>query len=751
MQHFRRNPIRSSLLLAFLLTLSLAGVALRLTAHDPPAPGTIFSGPTSSQPLALTANGRFMVVANPDNDTVSFFDVRNDLNVKLGETAVQREPNGVAFLPNGRKAFAANTISGTVSVISFNPDTGQPGSVRHIKVGTEPYALCLTPNGSKLYVLNARSNDLSVIDTEREFVRFTAQAGGNEPRGCAITNDGDADDGDEILYVTRFLSLPVPGKVDGQDDAKAGRLGVLRTSDSAVLGNITINPLADSGFKAAGDSLARIAPGANFIFPTGVYPNQFNNVTLKGKFALLPNTGASPNGPFRFNVNTQSLLSVVDQNTRLDAGKTINMHSAVDVQSNPAKLFLTVPWTMAVENSTNDGWVASAASNVMVKVRIDPNTGAPVVLNDPADPARVFEIKVGKNPRGVVVSPDDRRMYVANYVSRDVTVIDLTLPRENVLTTLASAALPAAGSQADKIHAGKELYNTSVGEFDGVAGNGRMANNGWGSCSACHPFGLSDNVVWIFPDGPRRTLPQHTDFDQTDPTRSILRALNWSAVRDEEEDFELNIRGVSGGKGLIVLGDGTTPDPAVFNLTPQASGSRNQVKLRGLNAWDAIKTYIQFGIRTPISPISPANQFALEGRQLFIQANCQKCHGGPQWTSGRIRFTPPPAAGLLKDGQILSELRQVGTFDPNFLNEVKNNGSPAAGVDGFVPPSLLGLHAFPETFLHNGVATSLERVLQNRAHRTAGNGADFLSDASGRERVIKFLLSIDANTPIINP
>ena len=30
---------------------------------------------------------------------------------------------------------------------------------------------------------------------------------------------------------------------------------------------------------------------------------------------------------------------------------------------------------------------------------------------------------------------------------------------------------------------------------------------------------MTDNVVWIFPAGPRRTIPQHTDFDQTDPTR----------------------------------------------------------------------------------------------------------------------------------------------------------------------------------------------------------------------------------------
>ena len=82
-----------------------------------------------------------------------------------------------------------------------------------------------------------------------------------------------------------------------------------------------------------------------------------------------------------------------------------------------------------------------------------------------------------------------------------------------------------------------------------------------------------------------------------------MRPLNWSAERDEEEDFELNIRAVSGGLGMIVLADGVTQDPNVTNFTPLASGGRNQLKVRGVGGWDAIKAYVQFGIRAPISPV----------------------------------------------------------------------------------------------------------------------------------------------------
>src|SRR5262249_4000913 len=157
----------------------------------------------------------------------------------------------------------------------------------------------------------------------------------------------------------------------------------------------------------------------------------------------------------------------------------------------------------------------------------------------PLDATHSFQLKVGKNPRGIVINSADTRAYVMNYVSRDVTVVNLTT--DAVLATVLSSQLPAPGTPADKIHVGRELYNTSVGQFDPATpgGNpivGRMSNNGWGACATCHPFGLSDNVVWIFPSGPKRTIPQHTDFDPSDATRTAMRPLNWSAERDEEED-----------------------------------------------------------------------------------------------------------------------------------------------------------------------------------------------------------------------
>ena len=268
---------------------------------------------------------------------------------------------------------------------------------------------------------------------------------------------------------------------------------------------------------------------------------------MKGGFVYLPSTGASPNGPVRFDVNTQSLLSVLDRAASADTNQTINMHLAVAQQTGLPKLFITQPWAIAFKNLSNQGYVISAASNIVVKVVVDPSDGSAEVQNEPARPDTRAADRRGKEPAG-----DRGQRHRHPRLRDELRVAGRVRPepdgsrrerfREN---DLRAGAGSGHGRRRD--HAGKELYNTSVGRFDPAPGTqlpivGRMSNNGWGACAACHPFGHSDNVVWIFPAGPRRTIPQHADFDPSDATRSRMRMLNWSANRDEQEDFELNIR-----------------------------------------------------------------------------------------------------------------------------------------------------------------------------------------------------------------
>lgn len=749
-------------------TLAVFGIGVYMAtdgAQSQSAPPPVlnrFTGAINSQPLALDANGTLLAVANPDNNTVTFFDVGADRNRRLREVAVGKEPNGVVLNPQGTRAYVTNTVSGTVSVLNVNRNSANTARVvTDIKVGTEPYGIAITPNGTKLYVGNRRSGSISVIDTRTNRVVKTIYEAALAPTGIAITNDGDGDDDDEVVYVTHFFAIPRPGRLDGEDDSKQGLVTSIRTVADEIEGAIPLLPIGDTGFKAAGDAIAKVAPPATIDestlrFTTSAYPNQLNSIVVKGNYAYVTAVGASPNGPVRFDVNTQSLLAVIDLAKYDDAGQTINMHTAVRDQQATPKLFLTVPWAIAAKSREDHAYVVSAASDVVVKVSLDRGTGKATVLNAPGvTPSKVLQIPTGKNPRGIVINNTDTRAYVMNYISRDVTVINIEPNQDAVLgTALRSASLPAAGSTEDLIHAGKELYNTSVGVFDGPTPlsppvRGRMSNNGWGSCAACHPDGLTDNVVWIFAAGPRRTVAQHQDYDPDDP--SLQRAFNWSGIFDEQEDFELNIRGVSGGQGILVADDGTSQDNPVAAFAP-ANANRRQLKIRGFGAWDAIKAYIQFGVRAPLAPEDKEDPDVVAGEALFRQANCQSCHGGSQWTTSKIGHTPPPADNLLGNGQLVGQLKKVGTFDATAKNEVRATGAAPLGADGYVPPSLLSISAFPATFFHNGSANSLEQVMENVTHRSAGtNGVDTLSDEYSRKQIVKFLRSIDSTTPPIPP
>ena len=124
-------------------------------------------------------------------------------------------------------------------------------------------------------------------------------------------------------------------------------------------------------------------------------------------------------------------------------------------------------------------------------------------------------------------------------------------------------------------------------------------------------------------------------------------------------------------------------------------------------------------------------------------------NGGATWSSSLVRYTPPPGPGVIVNGQIVGELRNVGTFSNVAFNEVRADASAPLGASGYAPPSLLSVAALPGGFLHNGAAPTLDAVLQNVTHRSAGTGGvDTLSNPADRAKIVTFLRSIDDKTPI---
>src|SRR6185369_9152357 len=160
----------------------------------------ILSGVSKSSAAAISSDHAIVVIANPDNDSISIF--RTSDNARVARVVTGGGPSAVAILPNNNEAFVANRADATVVKVSdlnsANPTVSAP-----IPVGSEPTGLALSPTGATLYVAEFAEGRVSIISGTAMTIIDNIPAPQN-PRAVAVTNDGDADDSDETLIVTEF-------------------------------------------------------------------------------------------------------------------------------------------------------------------------------------------------------------------------------------------------------------------------------------------------------------------------------------------------------------------------------------------------------------------------------------------------------------------------------------------------------------------------------------------------------------------
>jgi hypothetical protein len=101
-----------------------------------------------------------------------------------------------------------------------------------------------------------------------------ARPGLAHPRAVAITNDGDADDGDETVYVTEFFSqTPHRHLAAGDSRFDVGRRALVYwfdAGDGALGEPIAIDPVAGRGLRVGGGDQA------------GCFPNQLHTAAIHG-------------------------------------------------------------------------------------------------------------------------------------------------------------------------------------------------------------------------------------------------------------------------------------------------------------------------------------------------------------------------------------------------------------------------------------------------------------------------------------
>jgi YVTN family beta-propeller protein len=113
-----------------------------------------------SSALALSPNGRYLVVANAASDTLSVIDTRTD---KVVETIWTRQkpsdlfgasPNALAFDASGKKLYVCNGTQNAVGVIAFDPRNSKLEGL--LPVGWFPGAIVHDSKRKALYVANIK-------------------------------------------------------------------------------------------------------------------------------------------------------------------------------------------------------------------------------------------------------------------------------------------------------------------------------------------------------------------------------------------------------------------------------------------------------------------------------------------------------------------------------------------------------------------------------------------------------------------
>ncbi len=816
--------------------------------------------PTHSSTLAMTADDTRLIVANRQNNSVSVLQVKdshgNDTSLKLAEIAVGKEPRFVAVTPDGHLAMVTNGKDSTVTVI----DLSDYSVKSTIDVGKEPRGIAFSPNGRYAYVANHTSGSVSVIRTSALAVVNTVTTGGN-PMAIAITNDGDNDDLDETVHVTRFFSEVIPGKQDGFNDAKEGVVDYFTVAASLSSGvtsfHYKLAPIADSGFSAdrrqycqktrdileaegdvvffssgpdgipntgdtavAGDSGAAslknevfcpdinssdaLSNGPIAKVLQGAYTNYLYDALIRNNTLFIPNVGASPEPPVKFNLNVQALVSSVDLATGKDS--TINLNAQIKTEAQPdetdetsvlTRLFGNDLVAMEADPSGKHFLVVSRGGNYVMRATLE---NGELSLNAP----NVIRFKTGNLPTGVVMNKAATRAYTNNEVSTSVTAIDLQT-NQVLAQDIDSSTPPVPGTQKHRNVTGKlafftalgipdQLDTNSDGEFDiairdinPLENRNKASDNGWSSCSSCHQDGLTDNVTWIFPTGPRQTVSLEGTFANVeDPTTPILardqRILNWNGVRGSVTDFNNNSRGVQGGKGHAtdVDGLGRNRTGEVFNHGPVVGIS---------DALDAMTEWVANSVDALDMPEDDLVAIA-SGRSLFVD-NCAGCHGGDKWTKSSTSFyatnptfvadplgadffagtanilaeenkpiltvAGPQIVSVALEGGVLKFIETVGTLDAANPLEIRGAGAIAGQstqgfgalsvAGGFNVPSLLGV-AYHAPYLHDGSAKTLDEVFS--VHQINGTAIDAAITGGDLENLKAFVLSIDQDTDTVN-
>ncbi len=393
--------------------------------------------------MAFSADGRFLYVVCQASDEVRVVDLASGKvvsNVPVGHV-----PRGIALSPDGRQIYLTNAWSDTVAVI----DATTLKVVRTLPTGFEPTGIVCDKSGKTLYIANRLSSDISVIDvnTGQEIKRLLAGRGASY---LALSADG------KWIYATHIY--PNAGAFRTQPNSE---ITVIDTFRQAVVERKRLHNAAGV-FHVALSSDGKLGVAAQ-LRPKNLIP-----------LAHVEHGWAFGDSLTLFGADIGGTLQVpIDELDRYYA-----LPWGVAITPDKLKLFVTTAGSQSVtvidvqklltfartrrESSRNPANDLSASANYVTA-----------------------RIPVGRNPRGALLSRDGKRLYVANRLDDNISVIDTST--DKVISTIDLGGPKTINA----LRRGEQLFFTADYAFQGQFG-----------CANCHLDATIDGLQWdLEPDG----------------------------------------------------------------------------------------------------------------------------------------------------------------------------------------------------------------------------------------------------------
>jgi YVTN family beta-propeller protein len=596
---------------------------------------------------------------------------------------VARHSSSLALSPDGKRLFAVNTDSDSVSLINVATRSlekeillgAAPPTVDaagRFTPAVAPRALALASHANRLYITGERSGLLYTVDLSSfAIVRQTPLCA--EPIGVLVSPDETA------VYATcsneeRVVRVDASSGEVTQTVVPAKPWALAWSADSKTL---FVAHLLGAGLSSLDPetmklkttvTLPDVAPRSNILYPNGTARSLYDVTPRPGTkelwipHTLLSTTTAQPD--LAFNTSVFSALAVIGEDGKIGARYTEDVLSIAGVDGAFGDI-VSGPRALEFTPDGHFGLMVDSGSEDILLVDAVKGTSSSVLRHLP-----------GHLPDGIVLSADGKTAYVNERNSGDIAVVSVgaTLERDGpVIPKYATDPMPAP------LRRGQQLFYSANSDRDPDATTFEqfsITRDDWVSCSSCHPEGRSDGVTWRFLSGPR--------------------------------DTPSNAGGQRDTGFLLHTGDRRTVQDYWHTIEAEQGGSFKPTTDGVPAALDALAAFVNDGIPVPVPPKTNPS-LVEQGRGIFQRPDvgCASCHYGPALTdSGANNPTLDLAGPIL--------LHDVGTCDTSSaypdLAHTDDDGHARAACQ-FDTPALRGL-ADSAPYFHDGRAATLRDTLE---------------------------------------